>query len=278
MALGLCSAISRYVFLAGWLLVLQPSTFAQQAALDPVPQPEKSAKSTLDEILVRMEINFLKYHKSIPSFFCDEHVVSGMRQDGMRLHVTRTDSTFRLKRFGDGDKARLLESREIRTINSKPVKGVEALNGPAIFIGAFSIASAIVAFDEKACFTYHLTKPLFGHNYIIEYATKKPEDQAKGCTMTEPSSGRAFINPKTMQIVRIECRTPNHPLPGSTGLWTWSIDYGKVVLNGKTFWLPKKITTEATSYGRRPIEWSFDAIYSNYHELTVTSRILPSIQ
>ena len=275
MALGLCSAISRYIFLAGLLLSLPPAAFARQPAIDSTPQPKKSAKPTLDEILLQLEKNYLQYHASIPGFFCDEHVTSRMVQNKIPRILTATDSTFRLKRSSHDNEVQLIESREIKTVNKRPANGTDVLSGPAIFSGAFSAATAIVAFDEKACFTYHLTSQPFDHRYIIEFATKALKDRDKHCFPMEPGTGRAFIDPQTMQIVRIECRTPNHPMPGTLGLWTWSIVFGKVLLNGKTFWLPKKVITVADGYSI-PMEWSFDATYSNYHELTVTSRIVPS--
>jgi hypothetical protein len=271
---GLRRAIPRCIFVTGLLLILHPSTFAQEAAAISNPQPEQSTKPTLDKILLKLEDNFLRYRSSIPSFFCDEHVVSGMQQNGMPLFVTLTDSIFRLKRSDHDNQTRLAESREIKTVDHKPSKDAQILKGPAIFSGAFSNATAIVTFDEKACYTYHLTTSLSDHRYVIEYATKAAKDRDKHCLMQESSTGRAFIDPLTMQIERIECRTPNHPLPGTRALWTWSIDYGKVLLNGKTFWLPKKITAEVAGYST-PVEWSFDATYRNYHELTVTSRIVP---
>lgn len=271
---GFRCAISRCIFVTSLLLILHPPTFAQQAAAISNPQPEQSTKPTLDEILLKLEDNFLRYRSSIPSFFCDEHVVSGVQQNGMPLIVTVTDSIFRLKRSGHDDKTRLAESREIKTVNHKPSKDAQILKGPAIFSGAFSDASAIVTFDEKGCYTYHLTTSRSDHRYIVEYATKAEKDRDKHCLKQESSTGRAFIDPLTMQIEHIDYRTPNHQLPDTLALWTWSIDYGKVLLNGKTFWLPKKVTAEVADYST-PIEWSFDATYSNYHELTVTSRIVP---
>lgn len=275
MILGLRSVLSRRIFLAGLLASLQPSPFAQQGASDPNPQPEKSAKPTLDEILLQLEKNFLQYHASIPSFFCDEQVLSEMYQGGILRSHTRADSIFRLKRSSQNDNIQLAESREIKTINGTPAQGVQTLSGPVTFSGAFSIATALITYDQKACFTYRLTSQLFDHRYIIEFATKALKDRDKRCFTMEPSTGRAFVNPQTMQIERIECRTPNHPImPGTLTLWTWSINYSKVILNGKTFWLPQRVTTKSVDYNS-PVEWSFDATYRNYHELTVTHRIIP---
>ncbi len=275
MVSGLCNAISRCMLLGGLLLGLQPYTFAQQPTPNSSLQPEKSAKPTLDEILLQLEKNFFQYHASIPSFFCDEQVLSEMHQSGFLRSLTRADSIFRLKRSGHDNDIQLAESREIKAINGAPVNGVQTLSGPVIFSGAFSIATALITFDQKACFNYHLTSQLFDRRYIIEFATKAPKDRDKRCFTMEPSTGRAFIDPQTMQIERIECRTPNHPMmPGTLTLWTWSINFSKVILNGKIFWLPQRVTAKSMDYNA-PVEWSFDATYRNYHELTVTSRIVP---
>ena len=266
----------RCLSLAVLLLARAPAAHGWQA-----PAAEKPAEPNLDEILRHLENNFIQYHASIPSFFCDEHVVSGIRRGSTPLEVIRADSIFRLKREGSGKRTRLIESREIKTVNGKPAKESEALRGPALLSGAFNIATAMIAYDEKPCFTYRLSESRRHPQYVIEYATKTPNQRDKRCAVTEPTSGRAFVDPATMQITRIEARTPHHPMPGFvTGLWTWSVDYGKVVLNGKTFWLPKKISSFATSdlleWGdQSSLQWSFDATYSKYHELTVTSRILP---
>ncbi|HZY61096.1 MAG TPA: hypothetical protein VFE38_01130 [Edaphobacter sp.] len=236
---------------------------------------EKAGGPDLDKILRQLEVNFFQYHASIPSFFCDEHVISGVRRTGVPLEVTRTSSIFRLKRYGSGKSAPLIESRQIKTVDGKPAKDTEKLHGPAVLSGAFNIATAMVAYSEKACFNYHLVKSRKHNQYIIEYATKNPKEQGKLCTVKEPTKGRAFIDSNAMQITRIEARTWDHPMPGNvTGLWIWSVDYGAVSLNGKTFWLPKRIESFADS-DRYALEWTFDATYSNYHEMTVSSRIIP---
>lgn len=260
----------RCAFLTVMLLVISSAAQGRRALA-----AEKTAGPDLDKILRQLESNFLQYHASIPSFFCDEHVISGVRRRGVPLEVTRTNSIFRLKRHGSGKMAPLIESRQIKTEDGKPAKDAEVLHGPAVLSGAFNIATAMIAYSEKRCFTYRLTESRKHHQYIIEYATKDPEEQGKLCTVKEPTKGRAFVDSNAMQITRIEARTSNHPMPGNvTGVWTWSVDFGKVLLNGQTFWLPRRIESFADT-DRYPLEWSFDATYRNYHELAVSSRIIP---
>jgi hypothetical protein len=48
------------------------------------------------------------------------------------------------------------------------------------------------------------------------------------------------------------------------------------VLEGKTFWLPVTIEGKMTG-GFGPTVWTFDAHYSNFHKLEVSTRILPAV-
>ena len=77
--------------------------------------------------------------------------------------------------------------------------------------------------------------------------------------------------------MRVEARVPDHEItPGVFGLWTWSINYAPAVLDGRTFWMPKTIESEAVPSDRHAA-WSFVARYSNYHKLEVTSHIITDV-
>ena len=78
----------------------------------------------------------------------------------------------------------------------------------------------------------------------------------------------------TTSVLRIEASVPGHEITrGVFGLWTWSIDYAPVPLEGKSFWMPKTIESRAVPNGGG-VTWSFVARYRNYHKLEVTSHIV----
>ena len=88
--------------------------------------------------------------------------------------------------------------------------------------------------------------------------------------------GRAFIDPSSMQIVRLEQQRPRHVEDSRPPVaWSWYIDYARVMMDGKHFWLPKTISSKASSLDGGRFRWSFLATYGNYHLMTVTSTILP---
>jgi hypothetical protein len=79
------------------------------------------------------------------------------------------------------------------------------------------------------------------------------------------------------QIVRLEQKRPRHDQ--SSGIpvsWSWFIDYAQVAMDVKHFWLPKTISSTASSLDGGRFNWSFLATYSSYHLMTVTSTILPA--
>jgi hypothetical protein len=202
--------------------------------------------------------------------------------------VSTIDSMFRLKRFSsDGKTADLIESREIKAVDHQPAVKDQSLIGPAILTGAFSRAPNVFAPEVKECYDYRLLPKrhnpevavLFLHAdvLVLEYAIKSPPPAGVQCPVREQTRGRAFIDPASMQIVRLEQQRPHHNEgSGPAVAWSWSIDYARVTMDGKHFWLPKTISSKASSLDGGRLKWSFLATYANYHLMTVTSTIVPA--
>jgi hypothetical protein len=218
--------------------------------------------STLAEILERLQENLNQYDSSVPSFFCDERVVMG---------GTVTDSTFLLKRIPrPDDQVILRESREVKKVNGKPVTG-DSIGGGMLFVGAFSNGQALVSLSQQACMDYKLTSnqdPI-----MVEFASVAAAERPTGCRMQEDVSGRAVIDPETMQVTRMQFHAPHHMIGTEMGWWDVTVEYASVELGGKIFWLPKRISE---SMAVRRTSWSYNASYRNYHKMEATSRILPS--
>jgi len=264
------------LLLTSLLITLPSPLVAQQTPLQSTQPPDL----TLDDIFLRLQQNLDSYRASVPNFFCDERVVSNMTVSGRSYRRTTTDSIFRLKRsMTDSSYIQFTESREIKAVNKKPPQD-QSLSGPAIFTGAFSDALNVVSLQFQRCYDYRLIPNQKLHHddaLVIDYALKDTVIDDKACPGPERHSGKVFIDPQTMQVVRLEMRTPNHEsTSGALELWSWSIDYAPVAFNNNSFWMPKTITSTATANSEK-IDWSFVATYSNYHKLTVTSRILPNV-
>ena len=103
-------ASGRWIAVIGLCVMVELRGAAQQAAT--VEQKTKSP--TLVEILQRLQENLDRYDTGVPSFFCDEHVVSEV-EPGLRNQDTVTESVFRLRRITKADHTTSLEeSRELK--------------------------------------------------------------------------------------------------------------------------------------------------------------------
>jgi hypothetical protein len=249
----------------------------------------KTGTPTLEGILQTLQDNLDAYHKDIPSFLCDEHAVSTIFPESPSQN-TVTDSTFRVKRAtsADGDTT-LTESRYIKTVNGRAAQG-EEIRGPAIFYGALSGGPVLVSLGQTACMRYMMQpikpddsrKPI-----VVEFASLPEKERPANCVLAEDGSGHASIDPATMQVMHLEFKVPDHTIiaggktangrdvPPIKGTWVASINYASVELEGKTFWMPTSIDGKMVG-GKNPTVWSFNAKYSNYHKLEVTSRIVPA--
>jgi hypothetical protein len=263
------------------------SLLAILAASTAVLYAQKMETPTLEEILQRLESNLSQYDLGVPSFFCDEHVVSRMVPD-LNDQATVTDSVFRLKRVLNADRTTTLEeSREVKTVNGRPATTQE-IGGPSIVHGAFEGGLAVVSLSQQACMNYTLERMKRNDaqgTIIVRFASVLTPENKGGCLLQENGRGQVYIDRATMQITRMELTTPHHTIiPGDemgygaiAGEWVLSVDYAPVVLDGKSFWMPETITSRTTS-GRgsfHPIAWTFKASYGNFHKLEVTSRIVP---
>jgi len=265
--------------------VLAGAALAQQ----PIAPEKQSQPPTLDDILQKLQENLNAYHHDIPSFLCDEHAVSKM-VPGTRNQNAVTDSTFHVKRTMNADgNTTLTEARYIKSVNGHSAEG-EQMTGPAIFSGIFSGGPVIVSLSQTACMRYRL-RPIqpdkSGDPYIIEFASKPANERPANCVLSEDGAGLVVVDSATMQVTHLEFKVSNHTIyaggktangyivPPITGVWVASIDYAKVVLEGKTFWMPATLDGKMAG-GLDSTVWSFNAHYKNFHKLEVSSRILPA--
>ncbi len=271
----------------------QPGT--QQEVKQPASDP------ATNQLLLRVWMNFAGSLASLPNVFAEEHVVSSVttaysapsKNGGHASEMDSTidstvDSIFRLKRVStDGKTADLIESREIKYVDHHDAAKAQTLTGPAILIGAFNRAPNVFSPQARDCYDYRLL-PNMRHNpdvsalflhaqvLVLEYALKLPLPAGAHCPVREQTTGRAFIDPSSLQIVRLDQQRPRHDdASGRPTAWSWSIDYAQVTMGGKHFWLPRTISSKATSLDGRRLKWTFLATYGNYHLMTVTSTVLP---
>ena len=252
----------------------------------PTPAPTPAASSlTLDLVLDRLQQNVLEYYSSIPSFFCSEHVLSESEHPGFlngSVHQV-SDSQFRLRRkVMPTQQVTLEESRVVETVNGKPLPArheeTPDLSGPSLLIGGFSESLKLASALGRACYAYRLEPVRPGHEsdpLLLVFTNLPKKLRGPACPPYADISGRAIIDPTLMRVLHIQQTTRNHEIvPSLFGTWTWSVDYSRVLMGGKPFWLPTR--TESYSFAdRNSARWRYTAAYSNCHKLEVTSTMLP---
>lgn len=244
------------------------------------PAGTRADALSLEAILMRLQVHHWEYERNVPDFFADEWAVSEMHGMQTSKMQTISESEFRLRR---GDRnvfpPELIETRTVLRSNGVAVSG-NRLNGPSILIGAFSNGLAMVTLQQRVCFNFRIARHREVHHaaaFAIEYEIKPHASEIPGCVPWPGTRGEAVVDANTFDTLRFQMYVPRYPVvPGMEGPWRWSVEYAPVILDGKHYSLPSKITSNAESLDGRFV-WSFSASYRNYHKLSVTSHIITNV-
>jgi hypothetical protein len=239
----------------------------------------------LDQILPRVQEHVKEFEHSLPDFICDEKITSKELMGGTTIHETDIDSTFRgtqnRNRKPDGKYEPFTEWRDIQTIDGRPAPKGQQLTGPFLFGGGFSsILVEIFSPENSQYFNYKVigTESLDGKPaVVIKFETKKDQQallhrELFGAEYIMKGSGKAWIDPLSMNVVRLELQYLDPPVP--EGVLTVRVDYAEVVINEKKFWMPKTLRAEQTVPNpKMPVGGEYIAEYSNYQQFKVSTRI-----
>jgi hypothetical protein len=233
--------------------------------------------TTLEQILTRVEANTEQYKASVPSFVCDEHIISQEIHTGALKHETTVDALFRVTR-SISQTGILNESREVKAIDGKP-SGNKKISMPISFTGGFSGALAkFLSADHRQCFDYAPDPATAAPTGTTAFTFASREAAAKdpACASIQPgTTGKFTIDSATVQVMHIE-RTVPYPIGKDQGvLSTASVDFAPVTLSGNSLWLPFTVSA-STSETPKTNAFRFTAHYSNYHRFAASSTILPA--
>jgi hypothetical protein len=240
------------------------------------PQPAPK----LDQILPRIQEHVRDFELLLPDFICDETIISRELVGGTVHHETVIASAFRGTQHQDEKDRPFTESREIQTIDGRPAAKGQPLKGPFFFGGGFSsVLDEVFSQKNAPYFNYKAAgaerlegKPA----WVIKFETKDGQKEILyreifGSQAVVKSKGKAWIDPNSMNVVRLEFQYLNPPF--LEGVLEVSVDYAPVVINGKTFWMPKTVTAEQTVPNpKHSVGGQYIASYSNYHQFNVSVK------
>jgi len=238
-------------------------------------QPARSLEATLKKV----QANVASFEAQLPDFVADEKIVS---RNLVSKRVTREvtyDSVFTAVQ----KKNRMFsftESREVRKRNGHAAETEEALHGPFLFTGGFSsILHSTFAAQNGQFHTYRLkgTQTIDKRKTVlIEFATIPDQASLKldwlGKTFYETASGRAWVDPVTLEVIRLERVYRDLPSPAVS--LTVMVDYKPVPIDGRMFNMPRRVAAEElTDKSKKRTRGVFVAEYANYRRFQVSSGV-----
>jgi hypothetical protein len=239
----------------------------------------------LNQILPRVQRHVKEFEHSIPDFICDEKITSKELMAGTTIHETDIDSTFRgtqnRDKKLDGKYEPFTEWRDIQTIDGRPAPKGQQLTGPFLFGGGFSsILVEIFSTENSRYFNYKVIGPDKVDDkaaLLIRFETKKDQQallhrELFGTQYVMKGSGKAWIDLTSMNVLRLEIQYLDPPMP--EGVLSLAVDYAPVVIQEKTFWMPKTVTAEQTVPNPKvSVSGQYVAEYSNYQEFKVSVKM-----
>ncbi len=235
----------------------------------------------LDQILPLVQDHVKDFELTLPDFICDEQITSRELLQGKPHYETVIESAFRGTQRTDEKGRPFIEFREIKTVNGRPAVKDQPLTGPFLFGGGFSsLLDEIFARQNMQYFNYKVIgqENVDGRLALaIAFETKKDQKvllyrEISGRQWLLKGKGKAWIDPESMNVMRLELQYLDPPLP--EGVLTVSVDYAAVEINGKTFWMPRTVVAEQTvPNSKLPVTGQYIARYSNYHYFNVSVKI-----
>ncbi len=244
-----------------WLLLLILPLRAQAPTLTAPP-------SLIDELVA----NAVAYRANVPSITADEVIDSQESFLGILPDKVHATSTMRVLRAGQGQNDRATESRQLLTLNGKPVDATKKPHLPFTLFGGFgSFQEMVFTPSHRGCFQFHMLQQPAPDGSLQIAITPQPADAwPPQCpVLWQQVTGLVHVDPETHQLRHFE-RTVKPPA-GQLAPFA-SVDCAPARIGDETFWLP------VTVIGRNDdgkLRGEFIAHYSNYHRYTASITLLP---
>lgn len=234
----------------------------------------------LEQILPRVQEHVREFELLLPDFICDETIISRELVAGTVHHETVIESTFRGTQHKDEKDRPFTESREIQNIDGRPAPQGQPLRGPFFFGGGFSsVLDEIFSQKNAPYLNYKVmgSEKIDGKTaWLIKFEMKEGQKEILyreifGSQAVVKGKGKAWIDPESMNVIRLDFQYLNPPF--LEGILEVSVDYAPVMINGKTFWMPRTVTAQQTVPNpRHSVGGQYIASYSNYHQFNVSVK------
>jgi hypothetical protein len=227
----------------------------------------------LADILTAVSRNVKESRDALPDFLCNEKVTS-TRFNAAKTREQRVVAVESIYSIRQGN-----EHRDILAIDGKPAKkGAKMPHMPLNIIGSFNISIG-ETFAPKVLplYSYVLAQQADeSRRLVIQFETKKDQQGLRwnifGDIRAADDTGQAWIDPKSMQVVRFERNL--HNVGSGFSSWKNTIEQMPVDVKEKQFWVAKTFVTEIVEKDSRS-GFTFLAEYSNCKKFTTEITIRP---
>lgn len=240
----------------------------------------------LEQVLQRVQANIGEFERTLPDFICDETITSRELWGGKSKHETVIESTFMGKQRKVESGPPFTESRQIRTVDGRPAAQGQQLTAPFLYGGGFSSTlDEIFARENAQYFKYKAagTELVEGRaTVVVMFETRSGQKRLLYRDLFGQQSylkgrGKAWVDLESMNIVRLELHYLDPPAP--QGELAVAVDYAPVMINDKTFWMPRTVTAEQTIPNPKvPVGGKYVAEYSNYQQFNVSHKIYDPVE
>jgi hypothetical protein len=230
-------------------------------------------KSPVDRLIDQLTENAAVFRETLPSITARETIESSSSEGWFKFHAKAVATMRVTRKTPDGP---LEESRQITTLNGKPVAPGKHVQLPTNFLGGFGgFGGAFFTPGNRQCFDYTLEpNDLTGTPLELHLTLKTEAASLPNCPLgLARFSATVLVDSESHQLTHIEWNIPEED---ATRFHRWPIaftDFAPIKLGDQTFWLPTTVTGHEVR-GKERGDWI--SHYSDYHRFTATTNILPA--
>lgn len=263
------SAPLRALFTLAFAFLLSAQLPAQTAP--PSPKQPVSAQELVDQLIANAE----HYRATLPSLTVHEAILSQTSDTVFFGKSTvQAEATMRVQRKTPGSE--MEELRQITIVNGKPVAPNKRVGLPLAIDGGFGdFPARLFTTQHRPCFHFVLV-PHAEAGAPLELSITPKYDGAMPSQCNPNPVGMtatARIDPASHQLIHLEQTFSEYPQAPKFHLLFISVDLAPIPMGQNTFWLPTALVARAVEGKSR---FSFSSHYSDYHQFTATSTILPT--
>jgi hypothetical protein len=238
------------------------------------PAQPAASKSAADDLVDQLIANAALYRTTLPSLTAHEKIVSDASILLYKPHA-EAEATVRVLRKVPGGP--LVESREYTLLNGKQVAPDKHVVLPTnIYDGFDGFQEIFFSAQRRRCFNFTLAPQIAPSASLDLHITLKPDAASLPICPSDMQglTGIARVDPAAHQLKHLEWTVPQ-AAEQRVQVLSASTDYAPTSIGTKTFWLPIDVVQYAIN-SKNKAKGHFTVHYSDYHQYTATSTILPA--